>query len=70
MPIPYIDPDVAFVGVSKLRSLNAETLRALDRTLVIQDGESPLAVLVSYEQFMEMQLQLQALGQFKCHPSS
>jgi hypothetical protein len=53
--IPYIDPNVQFVGVSKLRQLNATALNDLNKTLVIQDNDKPLAVVISYEQFMEMQ---------------
>jgi hypothetical protein len=53
--IPVIDPNVQYVGVSKLRTLNATKLRSLDSTLVIQDDDKPLAVVLSYEQFMEMQ---------------
>ncbi|MEO7505990.1 MAG: hypothetical protein ABIZ95_02040 [Pyrinomonadaceae bacterium] len=53
--IPQIDPNVRYVGVSKLRELKAEKLRSLDQTLVIQDDEKPLAVVLSYDQFMRMQ---------------
>lgn len=53
--IPYIDPNVQFVGVSKLRQLNATALSDLDKTLVIQDNDKPLAVVISFEQFMAMQ---------------
>jgi hypothetical protein len=53
--IPYIDPNVQYVGVSKLRTLNATNLNELDKTLVIQDNDRPLAVVLSYEQFLEMQ---------------
>ena|SRR2546423_730965 len=53
--IPVIDPNVRHVGVSKLRQLSADRLRSLDKTLVIQDDDTPLAVVLSYEQFMEMQ---------------
>ena len=53
--IPVIDPNVQYVGVSKLRKLNATKLRSLDSTLVIQEDDKPLAVVLSYEQFMEMQ---------------
>jgi prolyl-tRNA editing enzyme YbaK/EbsC (Cys-tRNA(Pro) deacylase) len=53
--IPRIDPNVQYVGVSKLRQLNATNLHDLDKTLVIQDNDQPLAVIVSYEIFLEMQ---------------
>jgi len=58
--IPYIDPNVQYVGVSKLRSLNATNLQALDKTLVVQDDETPIAVILSYDQFMKIQQQRQA----------
>jgi hypothetical protein len=53
--IPYLDPSVQHVGVTRLRSMNIEQLRDLDKTLVIQDNDKPLAVLLRYEQFMAMQ---------------
>ncbi len=56
--IPYLDPNVQHVGVSKLRALNIEQLRDLDKTLVIQDNDKPLAVLLRYEHFMAMQEQI------------
>lgn len=59
--VPYIDPNVEHVGVSRLRSLNATNLRNFDKTLVIQDNNTPLAVLLAYDQFLSMQRQLQAV---------
>ena len=60
--IPIIDPSVKHVGVSKLRELNATKLKeAKDETLVIQDNDTPVAVLLSYEKFMIMQGQLMAV---------
>jgi hypothetical protein len=54
--IPRVDPRVQYVGVSKLRTLNATNLHRLDKTLVIQDtDDKPLAVVLSFEQFLEMQ---------------
>jgi len=53
--IPYLDPTVQHVGISKLRALNVAQLRALDKTLVIQDNDKPLAVLLKYEHFLAMQ---------------
>jgi PHD/YefM family antitoxin component YafN of YafNO toxin-antitoxin module len=61
--VPYIDPDVEHVGVSRLRTLNATNLRDFRKTLVIQDNNTPLAVLLTYEQFLAMQGQLQAVVQ-------
>jgi hypothetical protein len=59
--IPYIDPKVEHVGVSHLRKLNAENLRSNEKTFVIQDNDKPLAVLLSYEQFLCMQNKIQAV---------
>ena len=56
--IPYVDPTVQHVGISRLRALNVSQLRALDRTLVIQDNDEPLAVLLKYEHFLAMQERL------------
>ena len=53
--IPYVDPTVQHVGISRLRALNVTQLRALDKTLVIQDNDEPLAVLLKYEHFLAMQ---------------
>lgn len=53
--IPYLDPNVQHVGISRLRSLNVTQLRDLDKTLVIQDVDEPLAVLLKYEHFISMQ---------------
>jgi PHD/YefM family antitoxin component YafN of YafNO toxin-antitoxin module len=55
---PYIDRNVNYVGVSRLRSLNATQLREIDKTLVIQENDQPLAVLLKYEEFLIMQDQL------------
>jgi hypothetical protein len=55
VPIPYLDPNVQHVGISRLRALNVTQLRELDKTLVIQDNDKPLAVLLKYEHFIAMQ---------------
>ena len=57
--IPYLDPSVQHVGISKLRALNVTQLRDLDKTLVIQDNDKPLAVLLKYEHFMAIQERLE-----------
>lgn len=53
--IPYLDPSVQHVGISRLRALNVTQLDALDKTLVVQDNDRPLAVLIRYRNFMAMQ---------------
>ena len=60
-PYPRIDTSIKHVGVSKLRQLNAATLRVTDDTFVIQDNNTPLAVLVRYEKFLQMQEQLESV---------
>ena len=57
--IPFIDPAVEHVGVSKLRSLNASNLGQVNKTLVIQDNDKPLAVMMNYKQYLEIQTRLQ-----------
>jgi hypothetical protein len=59
--MPVIDPNVKYVGVSKLRELNASKLKETDDTFVLQDNDQPLAVLVKYRKFMEMQQQLMSV---------
>lgn len=61
--IPNIDPSVKYVGVSKLRDLNATKLKEQnDETLVIQDNEhTPLAVLLSYKKFLAIREEFQAV---------
>ncbi len=58
--VPYIDPDVEHVGVSRLRKLNSSNLRR-QKTLVIQDADTPVAVLLSYAQFLAMQTKIESL---------
>lgn len=58
---PVIDPTIKHVGVSKLRELNATALRETDDTFVIQDNNTPLAVLLSYEKFLIMQQKLMSV---------
>lgn len=61
--IPVIDPSVRHVGVSKLRELNASRLReeTTSGTFVIQENDTPLAVLLSYERYLIIQEQLQSI---------
>jgi len=59
--VPVIDPNVKYVGVSKLRELNAAKLKETEDTLVFQDNDQPVAVLLTYAKFMEMQQQVSSL---------
>lgn len=53
---PYIDPDVRYVGVSKLRQFNADALRVLTGAYVLQDTDDrPLSVLLPYATYVAMQ---------------
>ena len=57
--LPRLDPDVKYVGVSKLRDLNATKLKDdQGTTYVLQDNDQPLAVLLSYERYLVIQEQL------------
>ena len=51
----FATASVQHVGISRLRALNVTQLRELDKTLVIQDNDKPLAVLLKYEHFLAMQ---------------
>jgi len=60
--LPNIDPNIKHVGVSKLRGLNASKLKEhTEDTLVIQENDKPLAVLFSYERFLEIKQEFDAL---------
>jgi hypothetical protein len=54
--IPYIDTKVKRVGVSQLRQMNASKLGKLNGDLlVVADGDQPLAVVLSYEEYLKYQ---------------
>jgi predicted CopG family antitoxin len=60
--LPNIDPNIKHVGVSKLRGLNASKLKEqTDDTLVIQENDTPLAVLLSYQKFLEIKQEFDSL---------
>lgn len=52
---PYIDPDVKYWDVSRLRDFNAQKLTEITDTVVVQDAERPLVVIVPYAIYMELQ---------------
>ncbi len=59
---PDINPQIRFVGVSKLRDLNAAKLREqTDDALVIQENDTPLSVLLSYKRYLAMRDEFNAL---------
>lgn len=55
MAIPIIDERIKHVGPATLRKYDALKLRGLRDLMVIQDGDEPLAVLIPYEMYLEMQ---------------
>jgi hypothetical protein len=57
--VPHIDTSVEYVGTTRLRKLNAANLRAVNKTLVVQENDTPLAVLLKYEKFLIMQNKLE-----------
>ena len=57
--VPHIDTSVEYVGTTRLRKLNAANLRAVNKTLVVQENDTPLAVLLKYEKFLTMQNKLE-----------
>jgi len=59
---PEIDPQIKFVGVSKLRDLNASRLREqTEETLVIQENDTPLSVMFSYKRYQEMRAEFNSM---------
>lgn len=60
--LPKIDPAVKYVGVSKLRDLNASKLKDdRETTYVLQENDQPLAVLLSYERYLMIQEELASI---------
>lgn len=55
-----IDPRVHYVGMTALRTLSFDRLPT-DEIYVLQDHGKPVAVLVPYELYMDMQTTLAAL---------
>ena len=54
--IPKIDPDVKYMGSSKLRGLTSRLLRELTGAIVVQSaGAEPLAVILPYESYIRLQ---------------
>lgn len=53
MAIPKIDPNVTHVTVGQFRRVAQSDLP--QRTFVVNDGNTPVAVCVPYDTFMEMQ---------------
>ena len=64
MTIPRIDPNIEFAGASKLRELSGDALRKLKKTIVIQDADKPIAIIIKYSMFMRMQRELTNLRNY------
>jgi len=64
--IPRIDRSVEHVGISRLRKLNSDDLKSMEKTLVLQENDQPLAVLLTYEKFLVLQDQLDSLMRTIC----
>lgn len=57
MSIPKLDPQVKYVGASKLRELSAAKLRELSGAIVVQASDcTPLAVIVPFDTWQRVQL--------------
>ena len=55
---PFVDPEVEYVGVGKLRqSMTTKELSRLSRPLLVLgvNRRTPIAVMISYTQFLQMQ---------------
>lgn len=59
--IPRMDRNVEHVGVSRLRKLNSDDLKTMNKTLVLQENDQPVAVLLTYEKYLVLQDQMDAL---------
>lgn len=57
-----IDPRVHYVGMTALRTLSFDRLPA-DEIYVLQDRGKPVAVLVPYDLYMDMQKSARALDE-------
>lgn len=61
--IPTIDPQVKYLGTSYLRTLNSETMKAMEGAVVIQDADAqPLVVIVPYSTYIRMQEEVHRLA--------
>lgn len=51
--IPWIDPEVSYLGMNDLRKVSREMIDG--KTLILMHGTRPLAVVVPYETYIELQ---------------
>jgi hypothetical protein len=60
--LPYIDPNIEHLGVSQLRQMDGKSIRSKNgKALLIQDHNEPIAVLLSYEQYLVLQEKMKAV---------
>lgn len=63
MPIPKLDPQVKYIGASRLRQLTAKSLAELKGAIVVQATDaSPLAVIVPFATWQQVQRAAEAGG--------
>ena len=62
MSIPFIDPNVVYVGVSELRKMNSTELSEMTKMHVLTIGDEPAAILMPFEMWMEVQSCLEEKG--------
>ena len=53
MSIPYIDPEVEYVGIAALKHLTKEKIA--DKTMVVINQTTPIAVLIPYRTYLTLQ---------------
>ena len=61
--IPYIDPNVDHVAMDRLQEMSTSSLKRLKKTLVVRDGDSPLAVVVPFKTFLRIQREIDRLSE-------
>jgi hypothetical protein len=53
--VPFLDRDVEHVSVSKIRYLNTTQIQELDHAMLIHGVKGPVAVLITYPIWLELQ---------------
>ena len=60
--IPYIDPNVDHVDIDRLQQMSASLLKKQKKTMVVRDGDKPLAVVVPFKTFLRIQREIDRLS--------
>lgn len=55
MTIPFINPDVKYLGVSSLRGMTYDFLESLEHPVVIAHNGTELVVMLPWKTFVELQ---------------